>query len=117
MFENIVFTPEGIAAIAGVIMVVVFAYVPKLRTAYAKLASHVKALIMVGLIALTAAVIWLLSAYSIIQTDTPVTWQLYVALVLSVLKTYAPAYLLTPKTVDVQNAVARRDATMLKLLK
>jgi len=48
-------TPETLSAVAGVILSLVFMYVPGLNTKYAALTSETKRLIMLGLLFATAA--------------------------------------------------------------
>jgi hypothetical protein len=107
--KAISFTPEVLAGIVGLFMMLVFAYFPKLRTWYAGLVSEVKSYIMIGLLLATAAAITLLAQSGVITTTEPITWVLFVKVMLAVLVGNQPAYTLLPKTGDVKAAKLARD--------
>jgi heme/copper-type cytochrome/quinol oxidase subunit 4 len=102
------FTPEVIAGIVGFVLMLVFAYLPGLRVWYAGLKSEVKSYIMIGLLAVAAAVITLLSQYGIIPTTVPVTWLNCAKVILALLITNQPTYQIAPKPADVKEAKLAR---------
>lgn len=61
-------TPEALALFAGGALSLFFSYVPKLNTKFAALATESKRLIMLGLLAATAVVIYGLGCGGIVQT-------------------------------------------------
>lgn len=107
------FTPETIAAVVGLVLMLVFAYFPGLRVKYAGLASEVKSYIMVGLLTLSAAVIWVLTIYGFIVTTEPITLTTFIEIVLALLVSNQPTYSIAPEAKDVKAAIAERDAGLL----
>ncbi|MFH1118605.1 MAG: hypothetical protein V1775_02195 [Bacteroidota bacterium] len=108
MFENINFGPELISGIVGVLFATIFAYIPGLRTMYAALKAEVKSLIMLGLLTVTAVVIFLLASHGIIDTLDPVGLERLLTVWFSLLITNQPAYLILPETKDVRLARGMR---------
>jgi hypothetical protein len=106
---NVSFTPETLAGIIGVVFTLLFAYFPKLRTWYAGLTSEVKSGIMLGLLAISALVIFLLANAGVITTNEPVTWELFVKVLFLAIMTNQPTYQLLPQAADVKFAKQLRD--------
>ena len=104
------FTPEVIAGMVGFVLMLVFAYLPGLRVWYAGLQTEVKRYIMIGLLAVAAVTITLLSQYGIIPTTGPVTWLDCSKVILALLITNQPTYLIAPMTADVKAAKLARSA-------
>jgi hypothetical protein len=108
------FTPEAISAVVGFVLMLVFAYFPGLRVKYAALASEVKSYIMVGLLALAAVTIWLLTIYGIIVTTEPITLNTLVQIILALLVANQPTYAIAPEATDVKAAIVQRDKALLR---
>jgi len=113
MFE-IIFSPQGIASIVGVVLAVLFAYFPKLRTWFAGLASEVKSYIMLGVLLLAEIVISLLSYYQVIVTVPPFTWVTAVQIAFALLISNQPTYTLLPEAKDVKEIRVTRDILLSK---
>ena len=107
--ENVNFTAEGIAAIGGLILMLVFAYFPKLRVWYGGLQGNVKSLIMLGLLAVVGVAVGLLSHFGVIPSD-PVTWEKIVGIAVALLISNQPTYTIAPKAKDVIEAKIVRDS-------
>jgi putative flippase GtrA len=113
MFE-IIFSPQGIASIVGVVIAILFAYFPKLRTWFAGLASEVKSYIMLGVLLLAEIVISLLSYYQVIVTVPPFTWVTAVQIAFALLISNQPTYTLLPEAKDVKEVRVSRDILLSK---
>lgn len=111
MFE-VIFSPEGIAAIVGAILAITFAYFPKLRTWYAGLASEVKSYIMLGLLFLAEIVISLLSYYQVIVTVPPYSFNTALRIAFALIVANQPVYNLLPEAKDVKKIRIMRDAAL-----
>ena len=114
MFEPVNFAPEAIASIVGVVLALIFAYFPKLRTWYAALASEVKSYIMLGLLLVAEIAIALLSYYGVIPTTEPITLAKCISIALALLISNQPTYLILPEAGDVKALRLTRDIKLLK---
>lgn len=110
--ENIQFTPESIAAVAGFVLMLAFSYLPKFRVWYAGLQSEVKSYIMIGVLLLTEVVIIVLALNGIIPVEEPITWQRAVSIAIALLVSNQPTYKLLPQTEDVKAVKAVRDSSV-----
>jgi len=108
--ETIIFTPEVLAGIVGLFLMLVFAYFPKLRIWYGRLASEVKSYIMLSLLLVTAAVITALAHYGVVATTEPINWILFAKVLFAALIVNQPAYNILPKAADVKAVKLIRDA-------
>jgi divalent metal cation (Fe/Co/Zn/Cd) transporter len=105
---KIEFTPEVISGIVGVILTLVFAYFPKLRVWYGGLASEIKSLIMLGLLAASSLTIFLLAWNGVIQTSEPVTLTTLLQVLFFAIAANQPVYRILPEAGDVVEAKANR---------
>jgi hypothetical protein len=99
-------TPEMLALIAGVVLSLVFSYVPGLNTKFAALDPTYKRLIMLGILVLTAGAIFGLSCASVligVTCDKPGLMQLITILILSVIANQS-TFAISPLTNAVQIA-------------
>ena len=110
--ENLNFTAEGIAALAGFILMLVFAYFPKLRVWYGGLESNIKSFIMLGLLVACEGIIGVLVWQGIIPATEPITWQKFVSIAIALLVANQPTYALLPEARDVTAIKAARDAAL-----
>lgn len=108
MVPSISFTPEFLAMIAGVILSLLFSYVPKLNTWYAAKATEIKQLIMLGLMLVTTVAIFALGCGGILpinnfacdqNTAVYFTYTFILALVAN-----QGIYKITPQTMAVRQA-------------
>ncbi|PIX87824.1 MAG: hypothetical protein COZ31_08400 [Nitrospirae bacterium CG_4_10_14_3_um_filter_44_29] len=106
---DFVFTPEAISALVGFALMLLFAYFPGLRTKFAVLASEIKSYIMIGLLTLSAVVIWILAINGIVVTSEPVTINTLLKIVLALLISNQPTYSIAPVLNDVKAAKEYRD--------
>ena len=63
-------TAETLAGLAGIILSLLFSYIPGLNTKYAALSSEYKKLIMLGILALLAAAIYGLACWGVLTELT-----------------------------------------------
>ena len=110
VLATVQFTPEIIAGIVGVILMMIFAYFPKLNTAYAGLATEVKSWIMLGVLLLAEVIICLLSFYGVIATEPTFSWGTALKVAFALIASNQPAYRLLPKTKEVSEIIIKRDA-------
>jgi hypothetical protein len=103
------FTPEFIAGIVSVLLTVIFAYFPKLRVAFAGLASEAKSGIMLGLYLLSTVVIFMLGLYGYIPVEVPLNWFDAVMIFFSLVIVGQPTYNVLPEVKDVRDAKMERD--------
>jgi len=61
-------TPASLGAIAGVVISLLFSYIPKLNVLYAELAPEVKQLIMLGVLLVTSLTLYGLNCGGILST-------------------------------------------------
>jgi len=111
--ENINFTAEGIAAIGGFVLMLLFAYAPKLRVWYGGLVSNVKSYIMLGALLIVEGVLAILIWQGVIPSTEPLTWQKLVSIAIALLVSNQPTYSLLPEAKDVTAVKAVRDARLL----
>jgi hypothetical protein len=102
------FTPESISAFIGVLLSVIFAYVPKLRTWFAALPSKTKSLIMLGLLVLTSVVVYVLAVYGIIQTYPEANAFTLIQVIFLAIAANQSTYLILPEAGDVVAARQER---------
>ena len=103
---------ELIVSIAGVVLSLLFSYIPGLRTWFAALVAETKQLIMLGLLVLVTGAIYALGCYGIVDTGIVCGKEGIIALVQMLivgLVSNQAAYLITPQTNDVVIAKALRD--------
>ena len=104
-------TPATVAAIVGLIMTILFAYLPGLRVWYAALAVERQALLKLGLLILATVVITILAIYGGLPTTQPVTWYTCGSVILMLIITTAPGtQALLPQTRDAKIARLGREA-------
>lgn len=103
-------TADGLALYAGVVLSLLFSYVPGLNTWFAGLESVYKRLIMLGLLLLTAGVVyglacagWAASLGIQLTCDQAGLMQLVQAFMLAMIANQA-AYQITPETAKVRAA-------------
>lgn len=106
---EITFNAEFVSGVAGAILAGIFAYFPKLNTAYGGLQTEKKSLIMIGMLLITSIAIAILSNYGIIQTAEPVTWVTVIRIFGSALIVNQPTYKILPEAKAVTEAKATRD--------
>ena len=103
---------EMLVSIAGVVLSLLFSYIPGLRTWYAGLVAEVKQLIMLGLIILVSGAVFALGCYDILSTGIACDRYGVISLVWMVvlgLTSNQAAYMITPATNDVVIAKQMRD--------
>ena len=103
---------EIIVGAAGVILSLLFSYIPGLRTWYAALITETKQLIMLGLLILVTGAIFALGCYDILSTGIACDKYGIIALVqmlIVAIVSNQAAYMITPQTNDVLIAKAMRD--------
>lgn len=103
------FTPELIAGVVSIGLTLLFAYFPKLRVAFAGLASEAKSGIMLGLYLLSTVVIFLLGLYGYIPVEVPLNWFDAVMIFFSLVIVGQPTYNVLPEVKDVREAKLDRD--------
>jgi uncharacterized protein YacL len=99
-------TPEMLALIAGVVLSLIFSYVPGLNTKFAALDPTYKRLIMLGILVLTAGAIFGLSCASVltgVTCDQPGLMQMVTILILAVIANQS-AYSISPLSKPVRDA-------------
>jgi hypothetical protein len=103
---------ELIVSIAGVVLSLLFSYIPGLRTWYAALITETKQLIMLGLLVLVTTAIFVLGCYGILSTgiacDKFGAIALIQMLIVGIVSNQA-AYLISPQANDVVIAKQLRD--------
>lgn len=109
MPNPIVFTPELITAAVAMITSLVFSYFPGLSEAYAALRSHIKSLIMIGLMLVITVVVVLLVQFGYIPSETPVTWEYAVYCFIQALVANAATYIVAPQTQRIKEVIEKRD--------
>lgn len=112
--EPVMFTPEVIAGIVGLVLTLIFAYFPGLRQKYAVLAKEVKQFIMLGLLLLAETIICVLSYYGVIITEPAFTLNTALKVAFALLVANQPVYKLLPQANDVKELVIVRDAKEIK---
>lgn len=103
---------ELIVSIAGIVLSLLFSYIPGLRTWYAALITETKQLIMLGLLILVTAAIYALGCYGILDTGIVCGKEGIIALVQMLvygLVSNQAAYLISPQANDVLIAKQLRD--------
>ena len=103
---------EMLVSIAGVVLSLLFSYIPGLRTWYAGLVAEVKQLIMLGLIVLVSGAVFALGCYDILSTGIACDRYGVISLVWMIvlgLTSNQAAYMITPATNDVVIAKQMRD--------
>lgn len=104
-------TPELLAGISGVVLSLLFSYIPGLRTWFAALAAETKQLIMLLLLLLISIVIYGLGCYGVLQTDIACDKSGIMTLVsifISSVIANQGTHKITPEPIDVR-AVKRRS--------
>jgi hypothetical protein len=103
---------EMLVGIAGVVLSLLFSYIPGLRTWYAALITETKQLIMLGLLVLVTTAIFVLGCYGILSTgiacDKSGAIALVQMLIVGIVSNQA-AYLISPQANDVVIAKQLRD--------
>jgi hypothetical protein len=106
-------TPDALALIAGVVLTLIFSYVPGLATWFAAKDSTFKRLFMLGLLVLTALAIFGLSCASVltgVTCDKPGALQMITIFVLAVIANQS-AYSISPQTSSVMAAKKPNEPT------
>ena len=111
-------TSELIVGAAGVVLSLVFSYIPGLRTWYAGLKDEIKRLIMLGLLLLTAGAIFGLICYGLIVSgniacDKNGIIGLVKLFVLALIANQS-TYLITPTATDVRAIKSEARAAEIK---
>lgn len=108
-------TSEMIVAIAGVVLSLLFSYIPGLRVWFAGLVSEKKQLIMLGLLVLVSGGFFALGCFDILATgitcDKPGVISLVFMLISGIVANQA-TYLITPIAKDAALAKDVRDQTV-----
>lgn len=103
---------EVLVGIAGVVLSLLFSYIPGLRVWYAALVSEKKQLLMLGLLVLVTGAIYALGCYGVIDTgiacDKNGVVSLAMMLITGLVSNQA-AYMISPQPNDVIEAKAVRD--------
>jgi hypothetical protein len=107
------FTPALVAAVAAVVLSLLFTYVPGLRVWYGALTSQVKSLIMLGLMVICAVAITALAQYGVIPAAHPITWTDCVVVVITWLVASQATFTLAPLPNDVSRVIVQRNSKML----
>lgn len=105
-------TSEMLVAVAGVVLSLLFSYIPGLRTWYAGLVSETKRLIMLGLLLVVTAAIFALGCYNLISIDIACNQDgllKLVGLFVAGIVANQGTYLITPQTNDVVIAKQLRN--------
>jgi len=92
-------TPELLGSIAGIVLSLVFSYVPKVKDSFGALSGDYKRLVMLGMLLLTAVGIFGLSClnwYNLVACDVTGIKDLVEIFILSAVANQG-AYMLTPK--------------------
>ena len=103
---------ELIVSIAGVVLSLLFSYIPGLRTWFAALVAETKQLIMLGLLVLVTGAIYALGCYGILDTGIACGKEGVVSLVFMLIAgvvSNQAAYLISPQTNDVVIAKQLRN--------
>jgi heme/copper-type cytochrome/quinol oxidase subunit 4 len=110
-----VLKPEYLTAAAGLVMSVLFTYIPLLNTWYAKLDKKVKPALMLGLLAVVSLAIFGLSCWQLSAPDFPMVvcsekgaWALFKVFAAAVVINQA-TYLISPVPDAVEKAKASRS--------
>ncbi len=108
MIPPISFNPEFLAMIAGVVLSLLFSYVPKLNTWYAALATEIKQLIMLGLMLVSTGAIFALGCGGIIPINDFACDQntavYFIYTFILALVANQGTYKITPQTIAVRQA-------------
>ena len=104
---NIVLTPELLGAIAGIVLSLLFSYIPGLSTKFASLKPEIKRLIMAGLIVVSSGIVFAAGCAGWIETnivcDRGGAIQL-LSIVISALIANQSTYAISPQTEAVKAA-------------
>lgn len=103
---------ELIVSIAGIVLSLLFSYIPGLRTWYAALVTETKQLIMLGLLIVVTGAIYALGCYGVIDTGIVCGKDGIVSLVFMLIAgvvSNQATYMITPQTNDVVIAKAIRN--------
>lgn len=106
-------TSEMLVGIAGVVLSLLFSYIPGLRVWYAGLISETKQLIMLGLILAISAAVYVLGCNGILVTNIACDKGgivSFVLIVITAIISNQAVYSISPKPGDVQAAKDARDA-------
>ncbi len=107
------FTSAFVAAVAAIVLSLLFTYVPGLRVWYGALTSQVKSLIMLGLMIASAVVITVLAQYNIIPVAHPITWTDCIVVVITWLVANQATFTLAPVPADVYRVILKRDQALI----
>lgn len=103
---------EVLAGFAGAIISIIFSYFPRLKDAFAALSTELKSGIMLGLLALTTAVITALDWFNVIDAGLTFDGQWVARVVfifISAVIANQAAYKVSPQTKSVKIAKLERD--------
>lgn len=110
-------TPASLGAIAGVVISLLFSYIPKLNVLYAELAPEVKQLIMLGVLLATSLVLYFLNCGGIISTGITCDKNGIVQLItifISTLIANQSAFTITPRVDAVKVAAEQAQAESMR---
>lgn len=104
--------PDPLSATAGLILSLLFSYVPGLSGAYARLSETTKMLVMAVLLAIVAAgsVLWACRGASVMSGCVSGSWETYLQAFISALVANQGAHRLSPPTAEVKAAKAESVA-------
>ncbi len=103
---------EMIVGVAGVVLSLLFSYIPGLRVWYAALVAETKQLIMLGLLILVSGGIFALGCFDVLSVNIACDKQGVIQLVfmlISGLVANQATYLISPVASDVAEAKSLRD--------
>jgi hypothetical protein len=103
------FSPELLAGVVGAAISWLFKWFPGLRTWYAALKSEVKSGIMLGLLALTTVVIYLLVLNGVLMVSEPLTWWRVLTVLFAATVLNQTTYTAIPPAKDAKAAKEKRD--------
>ena len=101
-------TPTVLSALAGIVLSLSFTYIPKWRVYYGQLQTETKALIMLGVLAVTSAGIYALVHFGAVTPSQRGNGWSYFWMFLFALASNQATYTITPVPGDVLNAKATR---------
>jgi len=105
-------TPEMLVGVSGVVLSLLFSYIPGLRVWYAGLVSETKQLIMLGLILVISGAVFVLGCNGILATNIQCDKSgivSFVFIVITAIISNQATYSITPQTKDVLVAKQMRD--------
>jgi len=105
-------TPEMLVGVSGVVLSLLFSYIPGLRVWFAGLVTETKQLIMLGLILVISSAVFVLGCNGILVTNLVCDKSgivSFVYIVVTAIITNQATYAISPQTNDVAIAKQLRD--------